>query len=113
MADIFSRHQRSAIMSRVKGRENKATELMLITIFRSAGITGWRRRSTIFGKPDFVFPIQRLAVFVDGCFWHACPLHGSVPLSNRPFWKNKLQKNIARDKFVRRKLRRGGWRVLR
>jgi len=72
MADVFSARKRSQIMSRVLGRGNKATELALIVLLRRHQITGWRRAARLFGKPDFVFPKHRLAVFVDGCFWHGC-----------------------------------------
>jgi len=79
MADIYDREKRSEVMSRVRGSGNRSTELRLIAIFRKHSITGWRRNQRLPGLPDFVFPKQRLAVFVDGCFWHGCPLHGSVP----------------------------------
>lgn len=113
MADVFSRAKRSEIMSRVRGRENAATELKLIALFRSAKISGWRRRSAIFGSPDFVFPRKKVAIFVDGCFWHCCPIHGTVPASNRAFWQAKLQRNVQRDRVVVRRLRALGWRVIR
>ena len=104
MADVFSVTKRSEIMSRVKSRGNKATELRLMEVFRVHKIKGWRRHADIFGNPDFVFPVERLAVFVDGCFWHSCPIHGSLPRSNRPFWKSKLYRNRQRDRHVCRKL---------
>ena len=113
MADVFSRNKRSEIMSRVKGRGNAATEMRLITVFRQHRITGWRREYPLFGKPDFVFPKQRLVVFVDGCFWHNCPIHGSMPTSNVAFWQNKLQGNSKRDRQVNLRLRKDGWRILR
>jgi DNA mismatch endonuclease, patch repair protein len=113
MADVFSRSRRSEIMARVKGHGNFATELRLIGIFRAHGIKGWRRGLPMPGKPDFVFPSARLVVFVDGCFWHGCPVHGSVPATNTLFWTRKLERNRARDLFVRRELRGLGWQVLR
>jgi len=113
MADMFSVRKRSEIMSRVRSRDNKATELRLIYVFRAHSIRGWRRRGKAFGNPDFIFPAERLAVFVDGCFWHSCPIHGSIPVSNRLFWKTKLHRNLQRDKLVRRELQSSGWRVLR
>lgn len=100
-------------MSRVRGKGNKATELALIKLLRRLGIPGWRRSAQVFGKPDFVFPKYRLAIFVDGCFWHGCPKHGTQPASNREFWKAKLARNKARDGLVKRTLRQRGWRVLR
>jgi DNA mismatch endonuclease, patch repair protein len=113
MADVFSREKRSAIMSSVRSHGNLATELRLITIFKSAGIQGWRRRVVLYGSPDFAFPKARLAVFVDGCFWHCCPVHGTVPTTNRAFWMRKLRRNQERDRLVRRQLEKLGWRVLR
>lgn len=71
-------------------------------------------RSRVFRvRPDFVFPKLRLAVFVDGCFWHACPLHATQPRNHAAFWRRKLAANQARDRRVNRALRAAGWRVLR
>lgn len=64
-------------------------------------------------RPDFVFPKLRLAVFVDGCFWHGCPLHATRPKQNAKFWREKIARNQARDCLVTRRLRALGWRVLR
>lgn len=113
MSDIYSRQKRSEIMSRVRGKGNKSTELRLIKLFREHRIRGWRRNYPLFGKPDFVFPQLRLALFVDGCFWHGCPSHASMPVANREFWERKLRRNKERDREVNRTLRAKGWRVLR
>ncbi len=111
--DIFTKAKRSEVMSRIRSRGNKDTEVALAKLFRRNKITGWRRNQKIFGKPDFVFPKLKLAVFVDGCFWHGCPKHGTQPKGNRTFWKNKFVRNIARDRLVNRTLRSANWRVLR
>jgi DNA mismatch endonuclease (patch repair protein) len=100
-------------MSRVRSRGNKDTEVALAKLFRRNKITGWRRNQKVFEKPDFVFPKIRLALFVDGCFWHGCPKHGTQPKGNRAFWKNKFARNKARDVLVTRTLRSAKWRVLR
>jgi DNA mismatch endonuclease (patch repair protein) len=113
MADVFSRRQRSLVMSRVRGKGNLATEVRLVSIFRLYKITGWRRHQRLFGRPDFIFRGARVAIFVDGCFWHSCPKHGSKPTSNAAFWMRKLDRNRARDALVNRNLRKSGWRVLR
>jgi DNA mismatch endonuclease (patch repair protein) len=113
MGDVFTPEKRSEIMARVRSRGNRATELRLIKIFREYKITGWRRRAPVFGNPDFVFRRARIAVFVDGCFWHSCPLHGSIPGTNRDFWAEKLERNVARDRAVNEKLEARDWRVLR
>ncbi len=84
MSDVFTKAKRSEVMSRIRGRGNKETEIALMKIFRAHGITGWRRqhslRFTVHGsrfrvRPDFIFCKQHVAVFVDGCFWHGCPKH--------------------------------------
>jgi DNA mismatch endonuclease (patch repair protein) len=64
-------------------------------------------------RPDVVFTRTRLAVFVDGCFWHCCPEHGGVPLTNRPYWTAKLARNVERDREVDEALWAAGWDVLR
>lgn len=113
MSDVFSPAKRSQVMARIRSRGNKDTELALIALMRRHRITGWRRSQAIFGKPDFVFRRQRVAVFVDGCFWHGCPKHANAPVGNREFWEKKLDANRKRDRLVKRELRRRGWRVLR
>ena len=113
MADVFDAAKRSEIMSRVRSRGNLATEVQLLRFFRAQRIRGWRRTFPLFGHPDFVFPKDRLAVFVDGCFWHGCPHHGSIPATNTDFWLDKIERNKARDRLVNRELRSQGWYILR
>jgi DNA mismatch endonuclease (patch repair protein) len=64
-------------------------------------------------RPDIVFPRRKLALFVDGCFWHGCPQHGELPASNREFWSDKLERNRRRDAAQTRALEAAGWTVLR
>jgi DNA mismatch endonuclease, patch repair protein len=120
MADVFSKAKRSDVMSRIRSRGNAQTELALVSLLKAHGITGWRRhfklkvqgsKKTV--RPDFVFPRERVVVFVDGCFWHGCPLHGTRPKGNAAFWRRKIEGNMARDRRVHRALRRSGWSVLR
>jgi len=113
MADVFTRKKRSEVMSRIRGHGNKDTEIALIGVFRQYRITGWRRHWALLGKPDFVFPKSRVAVFVDGCFWHRCPKHSTKPAANRKFWERKLQANVRRDRLVTRTLKARGWLVVR
>jgi DNA mismatch endonuclease (patch repair protein) len=132
MVDVFSPAKRSEVMARIRGKGNRSTELVLVGGFRAAHVTGWRRhvalsikihgtaKSTVRGeeqvfkvRPDFIFRASRLAIFVDGCFWHCCPLHSKIPENNRSFWEPKLQKNVARDRKVSSLLRKAGWSVLR
>jgi DNA mismatch endonuclease (patch repair protein) len=106
-------------MARIRGSGNKNTEIRLTQIFRTNGITGWRRGSQLPGRPDFVFPKVKTGVFVDGCFWHGCPKHGLHARKRRtasvkaPFWLAKLSGNKARDRRVNRALRERGWTVIR
>ncbi len=141
MPDVFTKAKRSEVMSRIRGRGNKDTELALAKLLRRHGITGWRRQVRVAvdssklmvdsGKtrlkihqpstkrhqltvtPDFVFSKLRVAVFVDGCFWHGCPQHATKPKNNRAFWRKKLAGNKRRDALVTRTLKRAGWAVLR
>jgi DNA mismatch endonuclease (patch repair protein) len=111
--NVLSKSKRSEVMSRLRGSGNKDTELALAKLRRRYGITGWRRNQPVFGKPDFVFPKFKLAIFVDGCFWHGCPKHATHPKHNRAFWQRKLAANKTRNRVVTRTLRTQGWRVLR
>lgn len=113
MADIWSKKKRSEVMSRIRGSGNKETELVLASLFRKHRISGWRRKQRMPGNPDFVFYTEGVAVFVDGCFWHFCPKHRTMPKTNRAFWKNKLETNRKRDASITRRLRTHGWKVLR
>lgn len=113
VSDIYTRAKRSQIMSCVRGSGNRATELRMIELFRKYGIHGWRRNVSLSGKPDFVFQMNRLALFIDGCFWHGCSKHGAIPSNNRNFWKGKLTQNKVRDRITNRSLRSRGWQVLR
>jgi len=113
MPDVFTKRKRSKVMAQIRGGGNRDTEIALIILLRQHKIVGWRRNQHVFGKPDFVFRRQRIAVFVDGCFWHACPMHANMPESNRAFWRKKLTANKTRDRFVTRVLRKCGWRVVR
>ena len=115
MPDVFSVEKRSAVMARIRGSGNKDTELRMMALFRAHRITGWRRRTSLFGKPDFVFRRERVAVFVDGCFWHGCPKpkHAPLPKNRAEWWAAKLARNRARDLLVTRTLRKAGWRVVR
>ena len=100
-------------MARIRGGGNKTTERALAKLFRRRHITGWRRHAAIFGRPDFAFSRLRIAVFVDGCFWHGCPKCYQRPQWNRRFWEEKLRRNRARDRLVSKTLRAKGWKVLR
>ncbi|WP_106303641.1 very short patch repair endonuclease [Paraburkholderia sp. BL18I3N2] len=136
MVDIYNAQQRSRIMALIRGRGNKSTEATFVAILRAAALTGWRRHLEISLKavhgqpvrqaqgirqgrrrpttirPDFVFRAAKLAVFLDGCFWHRCPMHYKAPTSNERYWREKINANVARDRRVDAALKSAGWRVL-
>lgn len=113
MADVFTKQVRSRVMSAIRSAGNVSTELRLVALMRLHAVKGWRRGSQLPGKPDFVFPSLRLAVFVDGCFWHGCPRCSRGVDTNGAFWREKIAGNRRRDLRVSRRLRGMGWRVLR
>jgi len=100
-------------MAAIRSTGNRATELKLAALFRKHHITGWRRHQPVFGKPDFILRQQKVAVFVDGCFWHGCRKHCRAPKTRKNFWNPKILRNKKRDQLVTRFLRRKGWNVLR
>ena len=100
-------------MAQVKSTGNKSTEKKLLEALRENGIAGWRRTYPLFGKPDFVFREKRIAVFVDGCFWHGHPTKCRIPDTNREYWEMKISQNKERDRLVTATLRKKGWKVMR
>jgi DNA mismatch endonuclease (patch repair protein) len=113
MSDVFTKRKRSEVMSLIRGRNNKETELFMMRLLRQHNIHGWRRQFPVDGKPDFAFPRFHIAIFIDGCFWHCCPLHFKLPKTNRVFWEKKLLGNKKRDRRINRILKEKGWKVLR
>jgi DNA mismatch endonuclease (patch repair protein) len=113
MVDVFTKQKRSEVMAAVRSKGNKETEMKLAALLRASGITGWRRHQPLPGRPDFVFRRERLALFVDGCFWHGCRKHCRMPATNREYWNQKIARNIARDRSTGRTLKRLGFRVVR
>ncbi len=100
-------------MASVKSRDTKSTELKFISVLKERGVTGWRRNYPLTGKPDFVFPRIKIAVFIDGCFWHGCTCHCRMPSSNINYWNEKIEKNKIRDKKITKTLKMKGWQVIR
>ncbi|OQY89956.1 MAG: very short patch repair endonuclease [Anaerolineae bacterium UTCFX1] len=113
MTDTFSTKKRSEIMRAIKSRGNASTEKKLIQLFKTNKISGWRRNSTILGRPDFAFPQRRIALFADGCFWHGHGCRNLTPAQNAEYWRKKIQRNMERDKEVTRTLKKQNWQVVR
>lgn len=110
--DVHTKKQRSFNMSRIKSRDT-ACECAFRKYIWSKGIRGYRKHARLPGKPDIYFPKIKLAVFVDGCFWHKCPKCFVKPVSNMKFWNRKIAENVKRDRRVNVLLKRNGIAVLR
>jgi DNA mismatch endonuclease (patch repair protein) len=116
MADVFSPAKRSAIMAAIKGKGTKTTEQAVRRLLRLHGIRGWRSHlKSIPGKPDFAFRKNKVALFIDGCFWHGCQKcrRNLRPATNSAFWSTKFAANKKRDRVVGSLLRKQGWRAIR
>lgn len=110
----FGGLKRSMLMSKIRSKENVTTELKMINLLREYHLKGWRRNIPLEGKPDFVWRKERVALFVDGCFWHGHNCGRNLtPKTNAIFWLNKINKNKKRDKHVNHALREKGWIILR
>jgi DNA mismatch endonuclease (patch repair protein) len=111
--DTVDKATRSRFMAAVKSRGNRSTEARLVKLLRRHGLKGWRRHCRVDGTPDFCWAAAKVALFVDGCFWHGCPRCYAVPKSNARFWTAKVVGNRRRDRRVSARLRRKGWAVIR
>ena len=111
--DTFTPEKRSEIMKKVKSK-NTSVEIKFRQELWKSGIRGWRTcQKGIPGKPDVVYKGRKIAIFVDGCFWHGCPVCDRSPKSGDKYWENKINKNAARDKENEEKLIKEGWKVIR
>lgn len=113
MSDIFTSEKRSSIMSKVHSKGNKSTELKLIRYFKENGIHGWKRGYKVKGHPDFVFLDKKIAIFVDGCFWHGHDCRNTRPSDNAEYWQKKRERNMAHDKEITALFENRGWTVIR
>jgi len=113
VADVYSKETRSGVMRKIRSKGNKSTELRLIALFHENGITGWRRNYQVKGHPDFVFVDKRVAVFVDGCFWHGHDCRNTRPKENAEYWEKKRKRNIQQDKEITYTFEVRGWTVMR
>jgi len=112
--DKVTRETRSKIMARVLSRNNRSTERKLRSSLAGSGISGYKLNvKELPGVPDFVFPKEKVAIFIDGCFWHGCPRCYRRPHSSRKYWDEKVKRNIKRDRKNRALLREMGWLPVR
>ena len=114
MTDNLSPEDRKRTMRAVKSNST-GPERRLRSMLAGLGIHGWRMNYvSVPGKPDVAFPDNKLALFVDGCFWHQCPIcNRPLPSSNQEYWRRKIHSNVERDQRYNEELMAAGWRVLR
>ena len=114
MSDNLKPEDRRKTMQAVKGKGTRL-EKRLFSMLARMGLKGWKKNvEAVIGKPDVAFMKQRVAVFIDGCFWHGCPhCQRKLPQTNRQYWKRKIQRNIALAQLHNRRLRAEGWAVIR
>lgn len=112
-ATTFGKLNRSELMARVRGTGNETTELRMARLLRGAGLRGWRRHQLLPGKPDFCWRKERVALFVDGCFWHGHDCRNLRPRTNHEVWTEKINRNRERDRTHDVNLAAKGWRVVR
>lgn len=109
MADTFSKPKRSKIMAAISSKHTKPE----VRVRKALLVKGYHYKLH-YGKEkiDIAFPRAKVAVFVDGCFWHKCPFHSHLPKSNKSYWLPKLRKNVKRAKEKDVRLKRNGWRII-
>ncbi len=111
MVDVHTPEQRRKNMSAIK-RKNTKPEVQLRKLLWAEGLR-YRVKNNLPGKPDIVFPAEKIVIFIDGCFWHRCPQHFINPVTRAEFWDKKISGNVKRDNHINEILRADGWQVLR
>ncbi len=103
----------SKMMKAIKGKGNKTTELKFCVALENEGLFGWRIQEKLIGNPDIYFPSYKIAIFLDGCFWHGCPRCGHIPKTNSLYWQAKIENNKIRDSKKTLALKEQGYFVIR
>jgi DNA mismatch endonuclease (patch repair protein) len=109
--DTITSEQRSKVMSRVRSKDTTLEVKVRSALFRRG--LRFRKHYNLPGVPDIVFVRERLAVFIDSCFWHGCPKHLRMPATNSEYWQKKIARNIERDRAYARWYRKSEWRMMR
>lgn len=111
MTDRITREQRSQVMKSIKAQsilENEVSKALW-----HKGVRFRKNVRSLFGNPDISIKKYKIVIFIDSCFWHACPIHGNTPKSNTDFWSDKLKRNKERDLEVNAYYKDKGWSVIR
>lgn len=114
MASGIPKASSEAVRHSMQGNRGKNTkpELLVRAHLREAGLTGYRLHWHVAGRPDVAWPGKRVAVMVNGCFWHRCPhCHPSTPATHAEFWAEKFRRNVERDRRNIETLEADGWTV--
>jgi len=112
MTDVLTENQRKFNMSRIRGK-NTGPEIKVRKLLFSNSIRGYRIHYSLPGKPDIVFIKKKIVIFIDGCFWHKCPVDFQEPKTRNEFWMKKINSNVERDQEVNKQLLNDGWKVIR
>lgn len=110
--DNLTREQRQKNMRAIKSKETKIEILVCKTLWNN-GIRYRKNVKTLPGKPDIAIKKYKIAIFLDSCFWHKCPVHYKRPKSNNEYWDKKIERNVQRDKEVNCYYLEHGWHILR
>lgn len=110
--DVLTKKQRSYNMSQIKAK-NTNPEIYIKNILRRNNVKGFSLHGSLLGKPDIIFRKKKIALFMDGCFWHKCPECFIEPRTRRKFWLKKITQNVIRDKKINKELKKRGWKVIR
>ena len=111
MVDRVSKKVRSRIMSQIHGK-NTGPEKIMREYLKNRRFKFSAHHRIAGYRVDFALPRRRVAVFVDGCFWHACPKCFRQPKSNKAYWKKKISQNVKRDRRIDKEIRSSGWKTV-
>lgn len=107
MGDKLTKKQRSYCMSKIRASDTSPENIVKLNL------DDFEYQPKVFGKPDFINCREKIVLFIDGCFWHKCPIHFKEPKSNKEYWPPKLERNAIRDKEVNIAYKNAGWKVIR
>ncbi len=110
--DVFTKKKRSEIMSNIRSKNTKV-EILVFRELRRRGIYFQKHYNKALGKPDIALPRKKIAVFIDGDFWHGYRLSKVKSRLPKKYWQEKIENNIKRDRTNRMKLKKAGWKVIR